>query len=72
MVLMNKLGANVMSKPADQPGQRSWRVLEPTEPLSPFAEHVIEGYQELTSPLSNTIKGHRFIDRPERSNTLDM
>ncbi|HAG99940.1 MAG TPA: hypothetical protein DDW33_15445 [Ktedonobacter sp.] len=72
MMLMNKMGANVMSKPADQPGQRSWRVLEPTEPLSPFAEHVIEGYLELTSPLSNNIKGHRFIDRPEHSETLDM
>ena len=72
MVLMNKLGANVMSKPADQPGQRSWRVLEPTEPLGPFAEHVIEGYLELTSPLSNNIKRHRFIDRPEHSDMLDV
>src|SRR5213079_2317030 len=51
MVVMNKLGVNVMNKPTDQPGQRSWRVLEPTEPMSPFAEHVIEGYQELASPL---------------------
>ena len=45
MLVMNKLGVNVMSKPADQPGHRSWRVLEPAEPLSPYAEHVIEGYR---------------------------
>ena len=69
MVLMNKLGVDVMNKPFDQPGQRSWRVLEPTEPLSPFAEHVIAGYQELVSPLHNNIKDNRFIDRPERSDT---
>ena len=50
---MNKLGVNVMNKPADQPGQRSWKVLEPVEPMSPYAEHVIEGYQELTSLYSD-------------------
>ncbi len=64
MIVMNKLGVDVMNKPSDQPGQRSWRVLEPTEPLGPFAEHVIPGYQELTSPLHNNITGNRFIDRP--------
>ncbi len=69
MVVMNKLGANVMSKPVDQPGNRSWRVLAPTEPMSPFAEHVILGYQELTSPLHNNIRRDRFVDRPERSDT---
>ncbi len=67
MVMMNKLGIDVMNKPTDQPGQRSWRVLEPAEPLRPFAEHIIEGYQELVSPLHNNIRGNRFIDRPERS-----
>jgi hypothetical protein len=72
MVVMNKLGVNVLNKPTDQPGHRSWRVLEPTEPMSPFAEHVIEGYQELVSPLHNNIRGNRFIDRPERSDTGTM
>lgn len=67
MVVMNKLGVNVMSKPVDQPGSRSWRVLEPTEPMSPFAEHVILGYQELTLPLHNNIWQDRFMDRPEQS-----
>jgi hypothetical protein len=72
MIVMNKLGIDVMNKPADQPGQRSWRVLKPTEPLSPFAEHVILGYQELTSPLHNNIRGDRFVDRPERSDEMEI
>jgi hypothetical protein len=72
MIVMNKLGIDVMNKPADQPGQRSWRVLKPTEPLSPFAEHVILGYQELTSPLHNNIRGDRFVDRPERSDEMEV
>ena len=72
MVVMNKLGVNVMNKPSDQPGQRSWRVLEPTEPMRPYAEHVIAGYQELTSPAHNNIRGNRFFDRPERSDTMEV
>lgn len=72
MMLMNKLGIVVMNKPFDQPGQRSWRVLAPTEPISPFAEHVIEGYQELVSPLHNNIKNDLFVDRPERSDDLTV
>ncbi len=72
MIVMNQLGIDVMNKPSDQPGQRSWRVLKPTEPFSPFAEHVILNYQELTSPLHNNIKGDRFVDRPERSNEMEV
>lgn len=69
MVVMNKLGADIMSKPVDQPGNRSWRVLEPVEPLRPFAEHVILDYQPLFAPFYNNIRGVRFVDRPERSHT---
>lgn len=72
MAVMNRLGIDVMNKPADQPGQRSWRVLEPTEPMRPFAEHVIEGYQELVSPSHNNIKDHQFVDRPERSENMTV
>jgi hypothetical protein len=67
MMVMNALGINVTLRPSDLPGQRSWRVLPPTEPLSPYAEHVVEGYQELISPFHNNIKGDRFVDRPEQS-----
>ncbi len=67
MMVMNMLGINVTLRPADLPGQRSWRVLPPTEPLGPYAEHVVEGYQELISPFHNNITGERFVDRPERS-----
>jgi hypothetical protein len=67
MLVMNKLGVNLSSSHSDQPGNRSWRVVAPTEPLRPYAEHVVEGYQELVSPTHNNIKQEKFVDRPERS-----
>jgi hypothetical protein len=67
MTVMNKLGINVTLRPSDLPGNRSWRVVAPIEPLSPYAEHVVEGYQELVSPTHNNIKNERFVDRPEHS-----
>ena len=70
--VMNKMGLRVMSKPSDQPGERSWRVIEPTVPPGPFAEYVVEGYVELTSPNHNNITGVRFVDFPERSDTGTM
>ncbi len=67
MAVMNKMGVNVTLKPDDQPGLRSWRVQEPVEPMPPYAEHIIAGYQELTLPAHNNLLGLRFIDHPERS-----
>ncbi|HLZ58650.1 MAG TPA: hypothetical protein VKR06_17055 [Ktedonosporobacter sp.] len=67
MEVMNKLGVSVTFRPADLPGRRSWRVVAPIEPLSPYAEHVVLGYQELLSPLHNNIMANRFVDRPEHS-----
>src|SRR5579883_3179918 len=72
MLIMNKLGVNVLQYPADLPGRRSWRVVAPVGPLSPFAEHIFDGYLELTAPLHNNIKRVQFTDRPERSETGDM
>jgi hypothetical protein len=72
MILMNKMGVDVMNKPTDEPGQRSWRVLAPTEPMSPYAEHVILGYQELVTPIYNNLKDDRFVDRPERSEDMEV
>jgi hypothetical protein len=72
MLVMNMLGINVMTLPTDLPGERSWKVVAPTEPLRPFAESVIRGYLELVSPSHNNLKGHRFIDRPERSDGATM
>lgn len=72
MEVMNKMGVRVMSKPSDQPGERSWRVLEPTVPPGPFAEYVVEGYVELTLPDHNNIMGLRFVDLPERSDMGSM
>lgn len=67
MLVMNTLGTNVMILPTDLPGERSWRVVAPTEPLRPFAESVIRGYLELISPTHNNLRRYRFIDRPEAS-----
>jgi hypothetical protein len=72
IAVMNKLGVDVTKMPPDRPGNRSWRVLEPTEPMQPFAEHLIEGYLELTLPDHNNIRGLRFSDRRERSNVEEV
>lgn len=70
--VMNKMGVQVMNKPSDQPGHRSWRVLELTVPPGPFAEQVIDGYVELTAPQHNNPRDLRFVDRPERSDAGTM
>src|SRR6266481_236314 len=72
MTTMNRMGVNIMTNPTDQPGRRSWRVLESTEPMHPYAEHLIEGYLELTLPAHNNIRGLRFVDYPERSRDLEV
>lgn len=74
MLIMNKLGIDVMSRPSDQPAQHSWRALAPSKPLplGPYAEQVIEGYQELSLPGHNTLREQRFVDRPERSEDMQV
>ena len=72
MQVMNTLGITVMILPTDLPGERSWKVAAPMEPLRPFAESLIRGYQELVSPSHNNLKGYRFIDRSERSNVTEV
>jgi hypothetical protein len=72
MLVMNALGTSVMTLPTDLPGERSWKVVAPTESLGPFAESVIRGYQELVSPSHNNLKGHRFIDRPEHESAATL
>ena len=70
MLVMNTLGVSVMTLPTDLPGERSWKVVAPTEAPRPFAEHVIAGYLELVSPSHNNLKRYRFIDHPEHSEGL--
>jgi hypothetical protein len=65
MLVMNKLGVNVMTLPTDRPGERSWKVAPPVEPMTSFAEHPIEGYLEMISPTHNNLRRDRFVDRPE-------
>ncbi|GAC1646245.1 MAG: hypothetical protein NVS4B12_13050 [Ktedonobacteraceae bacterium] len=65
MLVMNEAGLEALDKPDDLPERRSRRVVPPTELERPFAEHVVEGYQELITPTHNNIKDDRFVDRPE-------
>ncbi len=65
MLVMNTMVVEGLILPDDVPGHRSWRVVQPTEPNSPLAEHVVEGYQELVSPTHNNLQADRFVDRPE-------
>ena len=65
MLVMNTMGTEVLVLPEDAPGQRSGRVVEPTEPNSPLAEHIVEGYQELVTPSHNNVNADKFVDRPE-------
>jgi hypothetical protein len=69
MIVMNKLGVDGAQKRSELPGRRSWRVLLPKEPLSPFAEQVVSGYQELVVPVHNNVQGKRFVDKPEHNET---
>lgn len=59
MQVMNSLGMNVTTLPTDLPGERSWKVVAPTEPLRPFAETLIRGY--LTHLSRNNLNRHRFV-----------
>src|SRR5229473_5074268 len=42
MLVMNKLGMNVMTLPTDRPGERSWKVAAPKEPMPSYAVNMIE------------------------------
>ncbi len=65
MLVMNKLGMNVMTFPTDRPGERSRKVEASTEPMPSFAMHTIDGYLELIAPTHNNPKRDRFVDHPE-------
>jgi hypothetical protein len=65
MVVMNALGVSVTAGAADQPGNRSDRVLSPASLTGPYAEIVIGDYHELTSPNHNNPRGDRFVDQLE-------
>jgi hypothetical protein len=69
MLVMNMLGILVNGQEDDQPGHRSSRVQRPTISPGPYAEQIIVGYRELTSPLHNNLNAHRFVDLPEHDGT---
>lgn len=72
MTVMNALGVQIMSYLSDQPGHRSWRVLEPTVPPGPYAQHVIVGYLERITPWYNNPRNKNFVDRPEYSGAEEV
>lgn len=65
MRIMDQLGVRITADAADQPGHRSWRVAEPTLPVGPYAQQVISGYLDMTSPRHNNFSDYRFIYQPE-------
>ena len=65
MLVMNKLGVNVLTLPTDLPGERTRKVAASTEPMPSFAMQTIDGYLELTSPTHNNPKRDAFVDHPE-------
>jgi hypothetical protein len=61
MLVMDGLGVRLASAAADQPGKHSWQVAEPMLPARPFAEQVIDGYVDMTSPRHNNFSDYRFF-----------
>ncbi len=59
--VMDWLGIQITSNVSDQPGQRSWRVAEPTMPEGPYAQQVIRPYVALNAPWHNNPIGRRFV-----------
>ena len=66
MLVMNDLGINVLERPEDLPGLRSWRVNAATEMAGAFAETFIADYHELSAPWHNNVQGVRFADLLKR------
>jgi hypothetical protein len=64
MLVMDRLGARLISGAADQPGRRSWRVAESTLPSRAYAEQVISGYVDMTSSRHNNFSDYRFFYQP--------
>jgi hypothetical protein len=61
MLVMNKVGVNVLSKPEDLPDRRSWcrSTSVSTAMFPPFAELVVQPYLDMTSPDHNNMKRDR-------------
>ena len=64
MLVMDRLGMRLTAALTNRPGERTWRVAEPTMPSGPYAEQVIAGYVMLTAPRHNNPRDVRWLDRP--------
>lgn len=65
MVVMNKLGEDVLAPDSDWTSGRSRRTGLPNGPEAPLASQTIDGYLPLLAPLYNNVQQVRFTDRPE-------
>ena len=63
MILMNTLTIGASTQPTASPEQHSEHVPPTREPLTPFAEHIINGYYPLLAPSYNNLRRVRFTDR---------
>lgn len=63
MLLMNKLGVDVLMQAADISGEHASATQPPGEAPVPFAEQIIDGYLQMLSPWFNNLRRVRFIDR---------
>src|SRR5579884_2162826 len=71
MLVMNRLGPQVMDAVGDRPGARTDRVLAPTLPAPPYAEQVIPGAMTLSSMGWNNPRHLDLANPPLRVDAPD-
>ena len=71
MLLMNRLGPQVMDADGDRPGERTYRVQPPASPVRSYAESAIPGEMTLTSMAWNNPRGLDMANPPERVDAPD-
>jgi hypothetical protein len=64
MLVTNQLGTSVTVQPAEPPDRRSSKADMLKAVTPPYAEEVINDYQDMTSVMFNNLLGKRFLDRP--------
>jgi len=64
MVVMNKLGEDVLAPDTDWTSERSRRADLSNGPEAPLASQTIDGYIPLLAPWHNNVRQVRFTDRP--------
>jgi hypothetical protein len=71
MLVMNRLGPQVMDADGDRPGARTDRVRPPASPAPPYAEETIPGEMTLTSMSWNNPRHLDLANPPVRVDAPD-